>query len=53
MKLLAPALSALQAQERFTRQLPAELIQVVERDNRTIREQRVRFVFYNTATGEP
>ncbi|MDH1629314.1 Arm DNA-binding domain-containing protein [Pseudomonas mosselii] len=53
VKLLAPALRALQAQERFTRQLPAELIQVVERDNRTIREQRVRFVFHNTATGEP
>ncbi|WP_079227319.1 Arm DNA-binding domain-containing protein [Pseudomonas putida] len=53
VKLLAPALCALQAQERFTRQLPAEVIQVVERDNRTIREQRVRFVFHNTATGEP
>ncbi|QZA52596.1 Arm DNA-binding domain-containing protein [Pseudomonas sp. 2hn] len=53
VKLLAPALRALEAQERFTRQLPAELIQVVERDNRTIREQRVRFVFHNTATGEP
>lgn len=53
VKLLAPALRALQAQERLTRQLPAELIQVVERDNRTIREQRVRFVFHNTATGEP
>jgi integrase len=53
VKLLAPALRALQAQERFTRQLPVELIQVVERDNRTIREQRVRFVFHNTATGEP
>lgn len=53
VKLLAPALRALEAQERFTRQLPAELIQVVERDNRTIREQRVRFVFNNTATGEP
>ena len=53
VKLLAPALRALQAQERFTRHLPAELIQVVERDNRTIREQRVRFVFHNTATGEP
>ncbi|MDY4311400.1 tyrosine-type recombinase/integrase [Pseudomonas putida] len=30
-----------------------ELIEVVDRDNRTVREQRVRFVFHNSATGEP
>lgn len=53
VKLLAPALRALKAQAKFTRELPAEVIQVVERDNRTIREQRVRFVFHNTATSEP
>lgn len=53
VKLLAPALRALQAQAGFTRALPAKVIQVVERDNRTIRVQYVRFVFHNTATGEP
>ncbi|WP_256676232.1 hypothetical protein [Pseudomonas sp. CM27] len=53
VKLLAPALRALQAQARYPRQLPADLIKVVERDNRTIREQRVQFVSHNTATGEP
>ncbi|WP_151884113.1 tyrosine-type recombinase/integrase, partial [Pseudomonas putida] len=53
VKLLAPALRALKAQARFTQNLPPELIEVVDRDNRTMREQRVRFVFHNTATGEP
>lgn len=53
IKLLAPALRALKDQTRFTRELPAELIEVLDRDNRTVREQRVRFVFQNTATGEP
>lgn len=53
VKLLAPALRALQAQVQFTMNLPAELIEVIDRDNRTVREQRVRFVFHNTATNEP
>ncbi|MFJ9993163.1 site-specific integrase [Pseudomonas putida] len=53
VKLLAPTLRALQVQAQFTRDLPAELIEVIDRDNRTVREQRVRFVFHNTATSEP
>lgn len=53
VKLLAPALRALRAQATFTQGLPAESIEVVDRDNRTVRVQRVRFVFHNSATGEP
>lgn len=53
VKLLAPALRALEAQARFTNGLPGECIQVLDRDNRTVREHRVRFVFHNTATGQP
>ncbi|AHD15297.1 site-specific integrase [Pseudomonas plecoglossicida] len=53
VKLLAPALRALQAQAKFTQHIAPELIEVVDRDNRTVREQRVRFVFHNSATGEP
>lgn len=53
VNLLASALHALQAQARFTQNLPAKVIEVVDRDNRTVREQRVRLVFHNTATGEP
>lgn len=53
VKLLAPALSALREQARHTQHLPAEHIEVIDRDNRTRRKQTVRFVFHNSATGEP
>lgn len=53
VKLLAPALRALQAQARHTQNLGAEQIEVTDRDNRTKKVQQVRFVFHNSATGEP
>ncbi|CAM3681535.1 putative lambdoid prophage Rac integrase [Pseudomonas reidholzensis] len=53
VKLLTPGLRGLQAQARFTQHHGPELIEVVDRDNRTVREQRARCVFHNSATGEP
>lgn len=53
VKLLAPALRALRSQAQHTQQSKAERIEVIDRDNRTKRAQMVRFVFHNSATGEP
>jgi len=52
LKLLAPALRALQEQARHTENLPPVEIEVIDRDNRTRRKQTVRFVFHNTASGQ-
>lgn len=51
--LLAPALRALHAQAKLTRKLPPVEILVTDRDNRTKKAQKVRFVFHNSVTGEP
>lgn len=51
LKLLRPAREALQAQARFTRELPPVLVSVTERDNKTVRERKLRFVFHNSRTG--
>ncbi|WP_028630513.1 Arm DNA-binding domain-containing protein [Metapseudomonas resinovorans] len=53
VRLLAPALRALQAQVKLTGNLKPVEIEVTERDNRTIRRQKVRFVFHNGGTGQP
>lgn len=50
--LLAPALRALQAQAKFTKDLPAAEIEVIDRDNRTLRRQKVRFVFHNGSSAK-
>ncbi|EPK5166145.1 Arm DNA-binding domain-containing protein [Pseudomonas aeruginosa] len=51
VQLLAPALRALQQQAKLTRRLPPVQIEVIDRDNRTRKAQRVRFVFHNSASG--
>lgn len=53
VKLLAPALRALKAQARHTQHLKSELIEVTDRDNRTKKVQKVRFVFHNSSTDRP
>lgn len=50
IKLLKPALEALRDQATRTKDLPPVAINVTERDNRTIRQHLVRFVFHNSAT---
>lgn len=52
-QLLKPAREALQAQAAITRQLPPTAIEVVERDNRTIRRESRTLVFLNSVTGKP
>ena len=51
VKLLRPALEALQAQRRFTEQSRPVEIEVTDRDNKTKKRQTVRFVFHCTTTG--
>lgn len=50
VELLGPALEALKAQQKLTAKLPPVSIDVTERDNRTIRTEKVRFVFHNSNT---
>lgn len=50
LKLLKPALEALRAQVARTFDLPPVEIEVTDRDNRTVRKQKVRFVFHNSHT---
>jgi integrase len=51
VKLLRPALEALQAQALITKNMKPVSIEVTDRDNRSIRQQSVRFVFHNGNTG--
>ncbi|MDR5868129.1 tyrosine-type recombinase/integrase [Halomonas koreensis] len=51
--LLKPAREALQEQFKMTGHLPAQTYQVVDRDNRTIREEKLRLVFLNSLSGKP
>ncbi len=51
--LLKPAREALQEQYAMTGRLPAQTYQVVDRDNRTIREEKLRLVFLNSLSGKP
>ena len=50
--LLKPAREALQAQYHLTGQQPAIEVEVVDRDNKTIRKQKVRPVFLNSRSGQ-
>jgi len=49
-ELISPALEALERQYKITGNLLAQNINVVQRDNRTIQTEKVRFVFLNTKT---
>lgn len=51
VRLLKPALEALRAQALHTEKLPAVDIDVTDRDNKTKKRQKVRFVFHCTTTG--
>ncbi|WP_017519606.1 Arm DNA-binding domain-containing protein [Pseudomonas nitroreducens] len=50
IRLLKPALEALQEQKARTANLPPVEIEVTDRDNKTKKRQMVRFVFHNSAT---
>lgn len=52
LKLLRPALEALRRQHALTSQLPPLTVGVVDRDNRTIRNRALTFVFL-APNGEP
>jgi len=52
-ELVAPAREALQAQWLITGGLPAQTVDVKQRDNRTIKREKLHFVFLNTNTGQP
>lgn len=52
-ELLSPAKEALQAQYALTHHLKPVSVDVKQRDNRTMKEERVRFVFYNAYTKAP
>ncbi|MFJ3050881.1 Arm DNA-binding domain-containing protein [Pseudomonas nitroreducens] len=51
IRLLKPALQALMAQKAVTSRLPPVEIEVTDRDNKTKKRQKVRFVFHNSSTG--
>ncbi len=51
--LLAPAVDALKRQYAITGHLPPVEIEVLQRDNRTVRKETFRPVFINTNTGNP
>lgn len=53
VELLQPALEALRDQFELTGHLPPQEIEVVQRDNRTIRTEQVRWVWLRTTTGKP
>lgn len=52
VELLEPARQALQNQWERTGHLPATSIDVVARDNRTIKKEKVRIIFLNSHTGQ-
>lgn len=53
VRLLAPAWDALRKVEALTRKRKAETVEIVERDNKTVRRHTLHFVFLNTKTGLP
>ncbi len=50
VRLLKPALEALEAQRRYTERLQPVEIDVTDRDNKTVKRQKVRLVFHKTTT---
>ncbi len=53
VQLLRPALDALQKLKVLSARSKPHLVDVVQRDNRTVRQYKLHFVFLNTTTGEP
>lgn len=53
IRLLAPAWDALQKIEALNRKKKAQTVDVVERDNKTVRQHSLHFVFLNTKSGLP
>lgn len=53
VQLLAPAWEALKMTKALTRGGKPQDVEVVQRDNKTRRKERLHFVFLNTNTGEP
>ncbi|WP_122587131.1 Arm DNA-binding domain-containing protein [Pseudomonas viridiflava] len=53
VRLLAPALDALLKLKALTKGGRPHTVAIVERDNRTIRNHKLHFVFLNTSSGEP
>lgn len=53
LELIDPAIAYLRLQHQITSQLPAVTVDVVQRDNITIKREQVRFVFRNGQSGEP
>lgn len=51
--LLKPAREALQDQFALTGRLPAQEFEVIDRDNRTVRKEKLRLVFLNSLSGKP
>lgn len=52
IELLQPAREALQEQWKITGDLAATEVDVIGRDNRSIKKEKLRFVFLNTHTGQ-
>nr|WP_300309252.1 DUF3596 domain-containing protein [Halomonas sp.] len=51
--LLKPAREALQEQYALTGSLPELAYEIVDRDNRTVRKEKLRLVFLNSQSGKP
>lgn len=51
--LLKPAREALQEQYALTGKQPAQVYEIVDRDNRTVRKEKLRLVFLNSMSGKP
>lgn len=51
VRLLGPALGALKAQARHTKNLAPVEVAVTDRDNKTVKRQKLRPVFHKTTTG--
>lgn len=53
VRLLAPAWDALRKIDALNRKQKAETVDIVERDNKTVRQHKLHFVFLNTKSGLP
>lgn len=53
VRLIKPALDALQKLRALTQKPRPHHVDIVERDNRTVRQHKLHFVFLNASSGEP
>lgn len=53
VRLLAPAWDALRRIDAINQVKKAETVEIVERDNKTVRKHTLRFVFLNSKSGLP